>query len=125
MDDAYDDIAQYDGEDEDDDDNRGGRRDEPLLPVFSEFLGMCTRSSIFVYLLTAHRPTPHLRHDARHTNSSHTEMRDHIILGPVAVAAGIAVPGQAHPAADSRRPFHARYAILPDRQLLTVPKRGG
>lgn len=36
---AEEDIAQYDGEDEDED-NVSGRRDGPLLPVFSEFLGI-------------------------------------------------------------------------------------
>lgn len=39
-DDDYDDIARFDGEDEDDGNNGPSRRDGPLLPVFSEFLGM-------------------------------------------------------------------------------------
>lgn len=39
-DDVEEDIAQYDGEDEDDEDNGFHGRDGPLLPVFSEFLGI-------------------------------------------------------------------------------------
>lgn len=39
-DDGDEDVAHYDGEDEDDEDNGGSQRDGPLLPVFSEFLGI-------------------------------------------------------------------------------------
>jgi hypothetical protein len=48
-DDEYDEIGQYDGGDEDDEDNGGDGRDGPLLPVFSEFLGISRSSPGFFH----------------------------------------------------------------------------
>jgi hypothetical protein len=51
-------------------------------------------------------------------------MRNYTLLGPAALAAGFAVPRQAHPAADPFRPLLARQPILPPGQLPPVQKGG-
>lgn len=51
-DDDYTPVAQYDGGDEDENDFGVERRDGPLLPVFSEFLGMCFLPPVCLRKLT-------------------------------------------------------------------------
>jgi hypothetical protein len=51
-------------------------------------------------------------------------MRDNTVLGPAALAPGITVSGQTHPAADSRRPLFAGYHLLFALELPTISQRG-
>jgi hypothetical protein len=113
----------YDAELDDEDDD--GRRDGPLLPVFSaELLGPSPPwSSLPPFLCCANqppRPHPNLRQHAQHSRPARPAMRDDPQLGPAALPAGLAVPRQAHPAADPLRPVFPRRPLLPARQLSTI-----
>jgi hypothetical protein len=118
-------VAQYDDDDDDDDeDNRG--RDGSLLPVFSPaFLGMLSQMAyLFTRLTSPSRSRPHLQHDPRDPYNPRPTMRDDAVMGPAALAASLAVPRQAYPAADPLRPLLARHAILPLGELPAVQEGG-
>jgi hypothetical protein len=124
-DDVPDAVAQYDDDDDDDDeDNRG--RDGSLLPVFSPaFLGMLSQMAyLFTRLTSPSRSRPHLQHDPRDPYNPRPTMRDDAVMGPAALAASLAVPRQAYPAADPLRPLLARHAILPLGELPAVQEGG-
>jgi hypothetical protein len=124
-DDVPDAVAQYDDDDDgDDEDNRG--RDGSLLPVFSPaFLGMLSQMAyLFTRLTSPSRSRPHLQHDPRDPYNPRPTMRDDAVMGPAALAASLAVPRQAYPAADPLRPLLARHAILPLGELPAVQEGG-
>jgi hypothetical protein len=123
-DDVPDAVAQYEDDDDDDEDNRG--RDGSLLPVFSPaFLGMLSQMAyLFTRLTSPSRSRPHLQHDPRDPYNPRPTMRDDAVMGPAALAASLAVPRQAYPAADPLRPLLARHAILPLGELPAVQEGG-
>lgn len=118
--DAAEGVAQYEGDEEGDEDE-DQQRDGPLLPVFSStFLGMSSIYSLFTVLTNTCRSSSHLQHHPRRPYITRPTMRDHALLGPAALATGLAVLGQANPAADPLRPFLARHSILSTGELSAV-----
>jgi hypothetical protein len=119
-------IAHYQGEEGDEDEEQeqedeDRQRDGPLLPVFSStFLGTSAKLAVFTPLTKSRRSHTHLQHNPRSPHNTCPTMRDHALVGPAALAAGLAVLGQTHPAAAALRPLFARHPILSSRKLSTV-----
>ena len=113
-------------EDEDNDvEDDDGNQEGPLLPVFSEFLGISLfthYSQLFTLTMIAARSTTHLQHHPFNKNPCHSEMRNHPVVGSASIPTSLTIPHQAYSTADTVLVLLSRYTICINSKLFTVPE---
>lgn len=122
-------VSNGEDHDEDDDEDEDGPEQDgltPLLPIFEAAqLGPSRTYLVTSMLILPTRRCPScLQSYPHHPVACHTEMRDHVDLGPTKVATSIAVPRQADTTADLSLTFLQGHAVRLSGQLLTVYQRG-
>lgn len=128
-DDLADDAEHSAGEEDEDNDaeDDDGNQEGPLLPVFSEFLGISLfshYSQLFTLTMITVRSTSHLQHHPFHKNPCHSEMRNHPVMGSASIPTSLTIPRQAYSAADTVLALLSRYAVRINSKLFTVPEGG-
>ena len=115
-------------EDEDNDvEDDDGNQEGPLLPVFSEFLGISLftyYSKLFTLTMIAARSTAHLQRHPFNKNPCHSEMRNHPVVGSTSIPTSLTIPHQAYSTADTVLVLLSRYTICINSKLFTVPEGG-
>lgn len=127
--DEHEDEEELEEEDEEDEDEDGEGDTTPLLPIFSAaHLGIHvvhTTSTNMPITIADHPRFPScIQPDTRHPLTGRSAMRNHPLMGPIEVSAGLSVSGEAHSAADPNFSFLPCDAVRPDGQLPTVQQGG-